>query len=36
MLAQMTHVPTMVWGVVWIVMALIVSGLLLRRLWRKA
>lgn len=36
MLAQLTHVPTAVWGGLWIVIALFVSGVLLRRIWRKA
>jgi Peptidase M50B-like len=36
MLAQLTHVHTLVWGGLWIVIALVVSGLLLRRIWRKA
>jgi hypothetical protein len=36
MLAELTHVPTLVWGGLWILAALIVSGLLARRIWRKA
>jgi hypothetical protein len=36
MLAEMTGVPTPIWGGLWIIIALIVSGLLLRRIWRKA
>jgi Peptidase M50B-like len=36
MLAELTHVPTLFWGALWIIIALVVSGLLLRRIWRKA
>ena len=36
MLAELTHVPTLVWGGLWILVALVVSGFLLRRIWRKA
>ncbi len=34
MLAELTGVPTVVWGVLWITIALVVSGWLVRRLWR--
>lgn len=36
MLSQMTGIPTVIWGFIWIAVALAVSGLLLRRLWRRA
>ena len=36
MLAQITGVPTMVWGIVWIVIALGVTALLFRRAYRRA
>lgn len=36
MLAEMTGVPTPIWGGLWIVAALVVSALLLRRIWRQA
>jgi len=36
MLAEMTHVPTVIWGLLWIGTALLVSALLIRRLWRRA
>jgi hypothetical protein len=36
MLAEMTGVPTAVWGVVWIALALFVSFLLFRRAYRDA
>lgn len=36
MLAQLTGVPTLVWGMVWIVAALAVCAQLLRWTWRKA
>jgi hypothetical protein len=36
MLAEMTGVPTMLWGGIWIVVALAVCWLLLRRLFRQA
>ena len=36
MLAELTGVPTLVWGVAWIVTALSFCGLLLHRLWRRA
>jgi hypothetical protein len=35
MLAELTGVPTVVWGVVWITLALVASGLLLRWSWRR-
>jgi hypothetical protein len=35
MLAELTHVPTLVWGGVWITIALIVSGLLFRRIYKR-
>lgn len=35
MLAELTHVPTIVWGGVWITLALIVSGLLFRRIYSR-
>jgi hypothetical protein len=36
MLAQMTGVPTMAWGILWIVIALAVTGLLFWRAYRDA
>lgn len=36
MLSQMTHIPTVVWGFLWIGVALGVSALLVRRIWRRA
>ena len=36
MLAEMTGVPTLVWGGLWILLALAFSGLLVRRAYRKA
>ena len=36
MLAEITGVPTVAWGVIWIAVALGVSALLFRRAWRKA
>ena len=36
MLADLTGVPTLMWGVIWIVIALTVSGLLFRRVFRAA
>jgi hypothetical protein len=36
MLAEMTGVPTAVWGVVWIALALFISFLLFRRAYRDA
>ena len=36
MLAEMTGVPTVVWGVVWIALALFISFLLFRRAYRDA
>jgi len=36
MLAEMTGVPTLVWGGLWILVALAFSGLLLRRAYRKS
>lgn len=36
MLEELTAVPTVVWGILWIAVALIVSGLLLRRIYRRA
>ncbi len=36
MLSELTGVPTLVWGFLWIGIALLVSALLLRRIWRKA
>ncbi len=36
MLAEITGVPTVAWGVLWIAVALGVSALLFRRAWRKA
>jgi len=36
MLAELTHVPTMVWGFLWIGIALAVCFVLGRRIWRKA
>ncbi len=36
MLAEMTGVPTLVWGVLWILLALAFSWLLLRRAYRKS
>ncbi|MBW3534847.1 MAG: M50 family metallopeptidase [Gemmatimonadetes bacterium] len=36
LLARMTGVPTVVWGVLWIGAALLVSGLLFRWAWRRA
>jgi len=35
MLAEMTGIHTVFWGGLWIVTALVVSGLLLRRIWRR-
>jgi hypothetical protein len=36
MLSEMTGIPTVLWGFLWIGTALLVSGLLLRRLWQRA
>jgi len=36
MLAELTGIPTVAWGVIWIGIALAVSGLLFRRAYRKA
>lgn len=36
MLAEMTGIPTTVWGIVWITLALVVSFLLFRRAYRRA
>ena len=36
MLAEMTGVPTLVWGGLWILLALAFSGLLVRRAYRKS
>jgi hypothetical protein len=36
MLAELTGVPTLVWGFLWIVIALATVGLLFRRAWRDA
>jgi len=36
MLAEITGVPTVAWGMIWITVALGVSALLFRRAWRKA
>jgi hypothetical protein len=36
MLAELTRIPTLVWGVLWIVIAIVVSGLLFRAVFRKA
>ena len=36
MLAELTGVPTLVWGTAWIVTALLFCGLLFHRLWRRA
>ena len=35
MLAELTHVPTLVWGVLWIVIAIAVSWWLLSRTYRR-
>jgi hypothetical protein len=36
MLAELTGIPTVAWGVLWIAVALVVAGLLFRRAWRRA
>jgi len=36
MLSKITGIPTMVWGIVWIVIALAVTALLFRRAYRRA
>ena len=36
MLAELTGVPTMTWGVIWIGVALLVSALAFRRAFRVA
>ena len=36
MLAELTGIPTVAWGVVWIAVALIAAGLLLRSAYRSA
>lgn len=36
MLAELTGIPTLAWGVLWIAVALVVAGLLFRRAWRRA
>lgn len=36
MLADITGIHTVVWGILWIGLALLVSGLLMRRLWQRA
>ena len=36
MLSEMTAIPTVVWGFLWIGLALLVSVLLVRRLWQRA
>jgi hypothetical protein len=35
MLSELTGVPTGVWGVLWIVLALLISGLLFQRAWER-
>ncbi len=35
MLAQLTGIPTLFWGILWIAVALVVCGLLLRRTWQN-
>ena len=36
MLAEMTGIPTVVWGVLWIGLAIVVCGLLLKWAWKRA
>jgi hypothetical protein len=36
MLYQMTGIPTLVWGIAWIAVALVVSGLLFKRMYDRA
>jgi hypothetical protein len=36
MLAEMTGIPTQLWGILWIGIALVVCALVLRRAWRRA
>jgi len=36
MLSKITGIPTMVWGIIWIVVALAVTALLFRRAYRRA
>jgi hypothetical protein len=36
MLAELTGIPTLVWGAIWIVIALGTVGLLFRKAWREA
>ena len=36
MLSEITGIPTLVWGVLWIAIAIAFSGWLLRRAWREA
>jgi hypothetical protein len=36
MLSEITGIPTLVWGALWILVALVVSVLLLRRIYRRA
>jgi hypothetical protein len=35
MLSEMTGIPTVIWGFLWIAVAVAVSGLLVRRIWRR-
>lgn len=35
MLAEMTGIPTLAWGALWITVAVVCCGLLLRRAWRQ-
>lgn len=36
MLGHLTHTPTMLWGVLWITIALVATALLFKRAWRDA
>lgn len=36
MLAELTGIPTTLWGILWIAIALVVCALVLRRAWRRA
>ena len=36
MLGELTHTPTVLWGVIWIALALVVVGLMLKRAYQKA
>ena len=36
MLAELTGIPTLVWGAFWIALALVACGLLFRRMYAKA